>query len=192
MARRLYYLIYLLFCPAGSYNITVRDALGCSVNVPATIDFINSTLTANANVTNIACGQTTGSAIISASGGNPPYTYSLDGGVFGTASGFTGLNAGSHTVRVRDALGCTYDVSFTILPAPVPTAPTATLSQPTCQLATGTITVTQPAPAAGITYSIDGTTYTNTTGVFAGLAPATYHVASKNSAGYTRQLLALQ
>src|SRR5678816_1115285 len=45
------------------------------------------------------------------------------------------------------------------------------------------ITVSAPAPAAGITYSIDGTDYTNTTGVFNGVAPGTYNVTVQNAAG---------
>ena len=48
---------------------------------------------------------------------------------------------------------------------------------------TGTITVNTPAPAAGITYSIDGVDYTNTTGVFTSVAPGTYNVTVKNAAG---------
>ena len=64
--------------------------------------------------------------------------------------------------------------SVTIDPQPAtPAAPAVTPTQPTCAVATGTITVTAPAPAAGITYSIDGTTYTNTTGVFTTVAPGT-------------------
>jgi hypothetical protein len=51
------------------------------------------------------------------------------------------------------------------------------------QQATGTITVSAPAPAAGISYSIDGTTYTNTTGVFNSVAPGNYNVTVKNAAG---------
>jgi hypothetical protein len=43
--------------------------------------------------------------------------------------------------------------------------------------------VTAPAPAAGISYSIDGTTYTNTTGVFNSVAPGNYNVTVKNAAG---------
>jgi hypothetical protein len=63
---------------------------------------------------------------------------------------------------------------LTINPAPTaPGAPTANATSPaTCTDLTGSITVTVPAPAAGITYSIDGVTYTNTTGVFAGSLPA--------------------
>ena len=47
-----------------------------------------------------------------------------------------------------------------------PAAPTASVTvQPTCAVPTGTIVVTAPT-GAGLTYSIDGTTYTNTTGTF--------------------------
>jgi hypothetical protein len=52
-----------------------------------------------------------------------------------------------------------------------PAAPTATLTQPNCTTPTGTITITSPTPAAGITYSIDGINYTNTTGIFTGPCP---------------------
>ena len=52
-----------------------------------------------------------------------------------------------------------------------PAAPTASANaQPTCAVPTGTIIVTAPT-GAGLTYSIDGTTYTNTTGIFTLVAP---------------------
>lgn len=60
-------------------------------------------------------------------------------------------------------------------------APTISITQPTCAIATGTITVI--SPVAGLTFSINGTTYTNTTGVFTGVPTGTYNVTSKNSAG---------
>lgn len=62
-------------------------------------------------------------------------------------------------------------------------APTATPLQPTCLVNTGTITVTSPAPGGGTTYSINGTTYTNTTGLFTLLSPGTYSVTAKLASG---------
>ena len=55
-----------------------------------------------------------------------------------------------------------------------PAAPSVALTQPTCAVATGTITVTAPVPGVGITYTVTGTSpvvapVTNATGVFAGL-----------------------
>ena len=85
-----------------------------------------------------------------------------------TTGVFTTVAPGTYSVTVKNATGCisaVTSVTYQSQPA-TPAAPTATPTQPTCAVATGTITVTAPAPAAGITYSIDGTTYTNTTGVF--------------------------
>src|SRR4030095_5790458 len=75
-------------------------------------------------------------------------------------------------------------IQVTINPPPTaPGPPTANATSPaTCTDLTGTITVSAPAPAAGITYSIDGVTYTNTTGVFTGVAPGTYNVTFNNGA----------
>ncbi|TRX01891.1 T9SS sorting signal type C domain-containing protein [Flavobacterium gawalongense] len=62
-------------------------------------------------------------------------------------------------------------------------APTASVTlQPTCSTPTGTITITAPT-AVGMTYSINGLTYTNTTGVFTSVAIGTYSVTAKNSSG---------
>jgi hypothetical protein len=58
---------------------------------------------------------------------------------------------------------------------------TATVTQPTCTLATGTITVSAPANGATVTYTVTGTSpvvaaQTNATGVFSGLASGVYSV----------------
>ena len=52
----------------------------------------------------------------------------------------------------------------------------------TCANPTGTITVTAPL-GAGLSYSIDGIDYTNTTGAFTGVTPGTYNVTVQNAAG---------
>ena len=60
-------------------------------------------------------------------------------------------------------------------------APVITITQPTCSDATGTITVI--SGTSGLTFSIDGTTYTNTTGIFSGVSTGVYNVTSKNGLG---------
>ncbi|WP_242661101.1 PA14 domain-containing protein, partial [Flavobacterium johnsoniae] len=67
-------------------------------------------------------------------------------------------------------------VSITTNPAP--TAPTTNTTQPTCTNNTGTITVSNPSSGYG--YSIDGTNYSNTNGIFPSLAPTTYNVTARN------------
>src|SRR5213078_32462 len=93
---------------------------------------------------------------------------------------------GTYNVTVKNAAGCISTATVaTINGAPTaPAAPTLNTTDPTtCTDVTGTITVTSPAPAAGISYSIDGVDYTNTTGVFTGVAPGTYNVTVQNAAG---------
>ncbi|GAA3760126.1 hypothetical protein GCM10022423_08850 [Flavobacterium ginsengiterrae] len=83
--------------------------------------------------------------------------------------------------------------TITMTVNPTPAAPTASVtSQPTCANNTGTITITNPAPAPGITYSIDGSTYTNNTGIFGGLAPTTYNVTVRNASGCISQATSVQ
>lgn len=64
-----------------------------------------------------------------------------------------------------------------------PAPPAVTVTQATCPSLTGSITVTNPSPSSGITYSINGSTYTNTSGVFNGLAPGNYSVTASLPAG---------
>ena len=119
-------------------------------------------------------------------------TYTVDGGTSQngtlTSGAFTisGLSSGLHTIVISNT-GCTSLTATGVSisqPAAV-LAPTASVTaQPTCTTATGTITVTAPT-GTGLTYSIDGTTYTNTTGLFSAVAAGTYSVTVRNSAGCT-------
>ena len=114
-------------------------------------------------------------------------TYSIDGGVTYTTSGiFTGLAPGTYSVTSKSSDGCVSSVmSVTINPQPaLPATPVVTLIQPTYLVPTGTITVA-PIPGYCLTYSIvgNGVTYTNTTGIFTGLAPGTYTVTAKDWGG---------
>ncbi|TRZ76714.1 MAG: HYR domain-containing protein, partial [Bacteroidetes bacterium] len=71
------------------------------------------------------------------------------------------------------------DYQVTIFCAP-PASPLATLIQPTCAVATGTITVTAPT-GTGMTYSIGGNYQSSP--IFTAVASGTYIVTAKNSAG---------
>src|SRR5947208_11918583 len=65
--------------------------------------------------TNVACfGGSTGSVTVAGSGGTSPYTYAIDGTTFGASGTFSSLAAGSYTVTVKDAHGCTTTQAVTI------------------------------------------------------------------------------
>ncbi|RYD97005.1 MAG: gliding motility-associated C-terminal domain-containing protein, partial [Sphingobacteriales bacterium] len=112
-------------------------------------------------------------------------TYSIDETNFQTGTIFANLAPGSYTITVKNADGCT-SVSIPILINAIPNAPavaTTTITQPTCTIPTGTVTITLPT-TAGLTYSIDGITF-QTQQVFSSLAPGSYTITVKNADGCT-------
>ena len=104
-------------------------------------------------------------------------------GTFMTNAGAVAFGAGvSLEGRALTVLG-EVSISGSILTSCIlPQATTVTLTQPTCSVATGTIAVTAPL-GAGLTYSINGTDFTNTTGLFTKVPAGNYTVTSKNTEG---------
>src|SRR6202008_1719009 len=97
---------------------------------------------------------------------------------------FNNVAPNAYTLTVQDAGGCSSAASFTVNPAPgAPPAPTATIVDATCTVATGTITVTAPL-GAQYTYSIDGTNFQAST-IFNNVAPNTYTLTVQSTGGCT-------
>ena len=158
------------FCPGNQATITF-DANNGSGVLPYTVSYRNDATLAISSQTIVTDSPTT----INLSP-NPTSTthYTL--------------------LSITDANGCvnSYPTDSgavaTILATPA--APSASLTQPICAIPTGTITVTAPTPAAGITYTVTGTSpvvtaVTNTTGLFSGLAAGNYSVTTTNGSGCT-------
>ena len=88
-----------------------------------------------------------------------------------------------YTVNATAANGCTFMDTTLVKVNPLPTKPTLSLVQPTCAVNTGSITVTAPAAGAGLSFSKDGTDFSNVTGIFNTLTAATYNITVKDSNG---------
>ena len=172
----------------GTYNVTVQDG-GVACTSTATQVIITGAPGAPAAPTATAtlqptCAVPTGTITITAPLG-ATLTYSIDGTTY---PGFTNIlilvAPGTYNVTVQDGGTCTSGATQVVLNTPAaPAAPTAYYCPAAaCAIPTGTITVTAPT-GAGLTYSIDGTTYTNTTGTFTLVAPGTYDVTVKNAGG---------
>jgi large repetitive protein len=169
---------------AGVYTVTVRDVNGCTNTTTVTI--LNTDGPAlTFTQTNADCGNNTGTVTANATGGTPPYQYSINGGTtYQAGNFFTGLVAGQYTLVVRDANGCTNRAIVTITASVAPIL-SAVPAAATCNQANGTITAFGSGGVAPLQYSINGNTF-QAGNVFNGLAPGTYTVTVKDAAGCTR------
>ncbi|HSY77471.1 MAG TPA: PKD domain-containing protein [Bacteroidia bacterium] len=94
--------------PAATYTCTVTDANSCTATATVTIAQPGALTASISATTNVSCnGGNNGSATGSITGGTGPYTYSWNTGPVQTNQTATGLMAGTYTVSVTDANGCT-------------------------------------------------------------------------------------
>lgn len=179
---------------AGTYNVTVTDSRGCTATASATITAPASAVAvALTGTTNVSCnGGTNGAINITASGGTPGYTYSWNNG--STLEDRSGLSAGTYSVTVTDANGCTATLSATITqPAALTLSNTST--NPTCPPSAsppvnsdGTINLTVSGGTGPFTYAwttVGGAGLNPTAEDQTGLTAGTYSVTVTDANGCT-------
>ena len=105
---------------SGAYSVTITDANGCSLTEQIDIFDINPELFISLSATDVLCnGYNTGTITATVSGGTQPYTY-LWTPSSQTDSIATNLYAGTYTVVVTDAIGCTISDTITVNEPPMP------------------------------------------------------------------------
>lgn len=96
---------------SGVYEVTVTDFNNNSVSETLTITAPSTPLFATA-ATIDGCGEALDGMIsVTATGGTPPYAYSIDGAHFSTNNSFTTSTPGDYSITVRDANGCAIGIS---------------------------------------------------------------------------------
>ena len=104
--------------PAGSYHITVTAANGCEKDTVISLSNANGITSSNSVVRNPPCGTSTdGSIVFTATGGTIPYQYSFNGQPFSPALTQDSINAGTYSLVVMDANGCTYNATDLVFTA---------------------------------------------------------------------------
>ncbi|QQQ27944.1 T9SS type A sorting domain-containing protein [Chryseobacterium indoltheticum] len=176
---------------AGTYTVTITDANGCTGTVTATVTQPASAISGTTVVTNIACnGGSTGAINLTPTGGSAPYTFNWGGGI--TTEDRTGLAAGTYTVTITDANGCTGTVTATVTQ---PTAMSATVSQTNVSCNSGSngtagIVVTGGTAPYTYSWSPSGGTAATATGLLAGTYTVT--VTDANACTITRTVTITQ
>lgn len=167
--------------PAGNYPVTITDANGCTSNDTATINQPNDLVITTTNINNVSCfGGNDGSASVSATGGTPNYSFSWSPNS-NTSNTATGLSAGSYTVNVTDANGCTTSNGINVTE---PTVITTTYSVTNVSCFNGNNGIISTTPSGGtppFTYSWMPGNLSGST--ISGLTAGTYDLTLTDSNG---------
>ncbi|MFZ4401936.1 MAG: T9SS type A sorting domain-containing protein [Bacteroidales bacterium] len=170
----------------GSYNVLVSDGNGCSYHVAFYIDQPTLLIADFISTTDVSCyGGSNGKAVVNATGGTTPYSYSWNTLPIQTTTTSTGLSAGTYTVTVADAHNCTTTASVIITEPSVLTATASTVSNVLCYGAsTGSVTATVSGGTANYNYTWN-TTPPQTSATATGLPVGTYTVTVTDHNGCT-------
>ena len=168
---------------AGNYTVTVTDQNGCTGTANFTINADGGNLSASVTTTDAGCAGDEGTASVNVSGGTAPYTYAWSNGASGPA--ISGLTAGSYSVTITDAQGCTTTVSGTVDAGAntVAVGITTDAGVGSCTDAdAGQLTATASGGTAPYTYA-----WSNgmTTATISGLTAGTYTVTATDANGCT-------
>lgn len=170
------------YATAGNYTVTLvaTGANGQDTETQTNYITVRSNPTVTATTTNVSCnGGSNGSINVTVANGTAPYTYLWNNGA--TTQNRSSLSAGSYSVTVTDANGCTGTASASVTQPPAVSL-NVTSTPATCAGNTGSATVAATGGTAPYTYlwSTGGTTQTITN-----LLPGTYSVTVTTAAGCT-------
>ncbi len=167
----------------GTYTVTVTDGNNCTAIASVTVTGIScSTFSVGSSKTNILCnGQTTGSATANPNGGQAPYSYIWSVNTGSQASQTAvGLSAGTYTVTVTDAVGCSEVETITITQPAVLSAGNVATNISCHSASNGTIDLTVSGGTSPYTYAWSNG---ETTQDLSGLSPANYTVVITDANG---------
>jgi gliding motility-associated-like protein len=177
---------------AGLYLVTIKDANGCTKVGNVLLVNNNAPVLVN-NTTPPACANQLGIINVTASGGVPPYTFTLlPNNITNNTGQFPGIAGGTYTVTVVDASGCTSSIVINLILPPILNWSNFTITNLPCTgIGTGSINATATGGTGTISYTLNPGAVTNLTGAFPGLAVNTYTVVATDANGCTVSSIAV-
>lgn len=171
---------------AGTYDVTVFDANNCTVGPQAvTINEPTSGTVTITSVNPVCNGQCNGSATAVVSGGTAPYSYSWNDPFAQTGATATNLCAGTYTVTVTDANGCTLGTATVTLDDPSALTVNITETDITCSgLCDGLLNATVSGGTLPYSFQWDDPLL-QTTGTASALCAGTYQINVSDANGCT-------
>lgn len=169
---------------AGYYTVEVLDMDPAGCKVTQAVNLTEPTLI-NPNITTIAgtCDLPNGSINIVGSNGTPNYTYAIDNATFQVSNNFTGLAKGDYTLTVKDANACTITATTTVGNSGAVTVSVKSQNNILCFGRNEGNILVEGAGTGGYSYSIDGGTLYQPSGLFENLVAGTYTLSVKDKDG---------
>ena len=167
---------------AGTYSVTITDANGCTDSASTTVTEPTSLVAAGVVDSNVSCNSfSDGGATSSATGGTGAYTYSWSNSA--TTASITGVVAGTYSVTVTDANGCTDSSSTTVTESATLVASSVVDSNTSCNgFADGGATSSATGGTMPYTY---GWSNSATTASITGVVAGTYSLTITDANGCT-------
>jgi hypothetical protein len=171
---------------AGTYTITVQDAPSGNTGTTVVTVAVSNLSIASITTTNATTSACVGALNATVTGGTSPYTYTLNAAT-ATASN-SALCAGTYTICVTDALGCSACSSAIIIAAnPLAFILPINTTQPCFNTTNGSCSAPATGGIAPLQYTIN-TTY-GASSTFNSLAPGLYVVTVKDATNATLSTL---
>lgn len=143
---------------AGVHTVTVKHAGGCTQTLTVNVEAYNSLTATTATKTDMSCYATNdGTITFAVTGATSSYTYSIapEAGTFDGVSKYTGLSAGTYTVKVKDnVIGCELSQNFTIVEPDLLLATANTVSETCYQANDGKIIFSIKGGKAPYSYTL--------------------------------------
>lgn len=172
---------------AGQYTLDITDQNECSVSSQVDLAQPPPLLAESGGTSAVTCfGSNTGQATVHVSGGRSPYTYTWNTTPVQHAATATGLAAGTYTVQVTDANGCSASATLAVGgPAAPLSVDIASLTHVPCFGGnTGTATVSASGGTGPYTYAWSTSPEQNGP-TATGLTTGTWSVTVTDAAGCT-------
>jgi gliding motility-associated-like protein len=174
---------------AGTYTVSVVDGSNCVDTATVTLSEPPPLLlTLDTLINNTCAGAQTGEISVTASGGTPGYTYSIDGINFYNLSTFINLATGTYAITVRDANECEETLTGIVVTEPLSpvVAVVDSITNTDCNNNLGAIYTSASGGTPLYSFSLNGdTANAQAGGVFLGLQPGFYQILVADENGCT-------
>ncbi|HSP11757.1 MAG TPA: LamG-like jellyroll fold domain-containing protein [Salegentibacter sp.] len=171
---------------AGDYTLKIRDKKNCEITEVITIEEpAELQMTTNPTSTPVTCfGGNNGSITAgTVSGGTAPFQYSIDNATWNTTGIFNNVEAGTHTIFVKDANDCPLQVTVNV---DEPNVLQASLNKTDVNCHDGndgSISLTNLSGGSGdYEFSVNGTSWISSLETLEGLSAGSYEVLIRDAA----------